>query len=751
MTIETLDTSQTTGTVSLIDRLVNQHGLLPEFGLAQTGATADRRTLFAAAGFDWPEDTNPEAIHSRQTDYPFSIDIGGGQLAAALDRTGIARRVVTAHGERDVRGDTISGVYTYKEVGFWEGAIGWEIFADGTLLRCPTGNGFLGGVVPLFNGHADGIEVRALVSSPREAAQCPRIDALLEVCNTTTRTRKIEITPLVRLTRGDAEQLNIQVFVEGGTEGMVELPANGVAEVAVRISFSGSESTDATAIRKSLEEEVAQRHRLFGQLHVPGEEWFGGQVLRLVELARQSGLNSPDGRSIGSFWGSNANPIPDVWFRDFAYTSFAMAEFDPEQAARSVAHLIRYAIPEEAWEREAEVHPDATGLEHSLGNAAMPAVVAHKLLVVHGPEAISDIRDDLAEYLRDLASQLVELHSGPDHLYSTLYISDGPSRGDFHTGSNIVAWAALAACGSDFSELIGPDLAERSRDVANQLAAAIRSRCVAELGTHGPGYVEGIYRNGRPVAVHDGEESDLTLASYFGYTDRDDPLVINHARWAWSAENPYYAAATGGVDFWDWDDYNGVTYPGHGHVLVTGVEPKSLRTALDLVRQTTDADGSIWWWPFAHGETDASRVKRGLGKCGWVSGVLTARLLHDVYGIRRDWLNKKITIAPFTPWDGFDWSDLPFGDGVLDVAAKTSPEQVSVRLTNRTCAVLDVTLEAAIPKGAMIEDIRYRGENARYQSAVVTSYESSAVRMSSELAANESAELMVFLRRTERR
>ncbi|MEV8084959.1 hypothetical protein [Pseudarthrobacter oxydans] len=751
MTQETLDAHKTTDAASVIDRLVTLHGLLPAFGLAQTGAAADRQTLFAGAGFDWPECANPEAVHSRQTDYPFSVDIGGGQLAAALDRTGTVRRVVTALGERDVRGATIPGVYTYKEVGFWEGSIGWEIMVDDTSLRCPTGNGFLGGVVPLFSGKADGVEVRALVSSPRDAAQSPRIDALLEIRNATDRPRKIQIAPLVLLTRGDADQLSVQVFVGEGAEGIAEMPAHGVVEAAVRISFSAPEATDAAAIQGSLEDEIAQRHRLFGQLTVPDEEWFGGQVLRLVELARQSGLNSPDGRSIGSFWGSNANPIPDVWFRDFAYTSFAMAEFDPEQAARSVAHLARYAIPEAAWEREADVHPEASGIEHSLGNAAMPAVVAHKLVVVHGLEAIANIRDELADYLKVLAGQLIELHASPNHLYSTLYISDGPSRGDFHTGSNIVAWAALVACGGDFADLIGPELAERSRDVAAQLGAAIRSRCTADLGTFGPGFVEGIYQDGRPVAVHDGEESDLTLASYFGYTDRDDPFVVNHARWAWSAENPYYAVATGGVDFWDWDDYNGVTYPGHGHVLATGTDPKSLRAALGLVRQTTDVDGSIWWWPFAHGETDGARVKRGLGKCGWVSGVLTARLLHDVYGIRRDWLNKQVTIAPFIPWKGYDWSDLPFGDGVLDIAAKVGLELVSVRLTNRTSTKLETTLEAAIPEGAMIEDIRYRGENARYQSEVVRSYSSSAVRMSGELAPNESAELVVTLRWAEPR
>ena len=54
---------------------------------------------------------------------------------------------------------------------------------------------------------------------------------------------------------------------------------------------------------------------------------------------------------------------------------------------------------------------------------------------------------------------------------------------------------------------------------------------------------------------------------------------------------------------------------------------------------------------------------------------------------------------------------------------------------------------AAVPAEAMIEDVRYRGENARYQSEVVRSYNASAVRMTGVLAPGETAELVVRLRR----
>lgn len=735
---------------SSLSDLISTYGLLPAFGLSARGAPADRRTLFAAAGFDWPRNDTPESVHSRQTDYPYSIDIGGGRLVAALDRHGAIRRVVLADGEVDVRGRTIPGVYTHKTVRYWEGSVGWDLEIQGRPTSLAPSHGFLGGVLPLFSQNLGGLRVEWLAGAPHLATAGSHVDFLVAVTNDGPETVGALLQPRIELLKGKRQEVTVTIVPPGDSDTRCMLPPGTRVEFEVRVAF-GTPSDFAVQpgdVRMALAAEVADRRTGSGSLKIPGEPWASGQIVRLVELARQSGLNLADGRSIGSFWGSNANPIPDVWYRDFGYTTLALVEFAPDQAVANLGYLCRYALPEAAWEREAEVYPEATGLEHSLGNACLPAVIAGRLVEIYGPDVVNPLGGLLSNYLTTLVDGLVEGHAGPESLYSTLYISDGPSRGDFHTGSNIVAWSALAACGDGLAGFIDESRARQAAALAPQLRAAIQARCVVPgLGSFGPGFVEGIYTDGPSVALHDGEESDLTLASYYGFTPRDDERVINHARWAWSPENPYYAKVTGGVDFWDWDDYNGVTYPGHAHQLAAAGTPDELVSALDAIRRTTDADGSIWWWPFAHGETDSARVKRGLGKCGWVAGVTAARLMHDVFGIRRSWRTRSITVAPFVPWSGYKWTDLPFGDGKVDIAVSSSRDEATIRLVNNTHAELDVTLEAPLPVGSMIEDIRFGSVNARYQSHVVQSYRGSAVRMSGSLNPESSTDLTVTLRR----
>lgn len=734
--------------VGTIDKLLARFGESASIGITETGAAADRRSLFAAAGFDWPPGLEPEGVHARQTDYPFSVDVGGGQIVAALDRVGQVRRAVRATGLQDVRGASIPGVYTHKQLEYWSGRIGWSIQLDGRSAdSAPAGVTFIGEILPLFSARPGGVELRWIVGSRCGPDADPVVHGLLEVRNTRAETTEVLISPVVDLDAGDPGAVTLAVSLGSDAVSQpIELKAGDRVELGIVIQFGPSEGFVAAGVddvAAVLERELVLRTSQFGTLCVTDEPWFAAQPVRLTELARQSCLYSADGTSVGSFWGSNANPIPDVWFRDLAYTTLALVEFDPVVAADHLRYLVRFAIPDHPWEREAELLPDATGLEHSLGNACLPAVVAGVLARVHGPGVLDSISEDLQSYLGRLVEELTSCYQGPGSLFRTLYISDGPSRGLFHTGSNILAVAALRAIARDLRELTTSLDHERLAEMADELQETIDRRCVTDLGGFGPAYVEGIYGDGRAVAVHDGEESDLTLASYYGYTARDDSRVIAHARWARSTDNPYYTPVGNGVDFWDWDDYNGVTYPAHAHALAETRDPASLRQALEVIRRTTDADGSLWWWPFAHGETDTARVKRGLSKCGWSAGVIVARLMHDVFGIRRSWRDRTLTVAPFTPWTGYAWRDLPFGPDHVDIEHNCGTDAGRVLVRNRTGEVVRTSVELPVPIGAMIEDIRVDGENGRYESEVVQSYGGSAVRITREVAPGSAIELAV--------
>jgi hypothetical protein len=794
MTLKDAPTSQPSGG-SVPDGPVVSAAL----GYDRSGAARDRAGRFTAAGLGWPEDEAPEDRHARVTDYPFSVDVSDNNLLVALDSAGRPRRAVVADAVEDVRGRAIPGVYIHKQLSFWQG------LADTTLTigtPGPDGVGttgdvrvvgaentaleFLDGVVPCFTQVVRGVEIRrtlTVVQDPidgeSDPARTSALVELLEVTDTADSPRSVRVAATSE--EGPSHDLpvllpqSVIITPEGANGADIDAgvlaPGESVRLGVVRRFAHGSAGADASAladvagslgdlpaVERAVEDARSRLPSHLGRLEVPEDPWNGEVLTRAAELARQAMLRLPNGDVAGSFWGSNANPLPDVWTRDFGYSAMGLLESDPTLAAGAIDFLARYGLPEAPWEREVETHPGATGLQHSLGNACLAVVLADMFAQRHGRDALEASTTALDAHVPELAAALLAERPGPGGLYRTLYISDGPSRGDFHIGSNILAWRAAVALSTTLADHLDANRAAELAEVADELRAAILDKGVRTVDGNEM-FVEGAFEDGQFVRVHDGEESDLTLASVYGFVDRDDPRIRAHAQWAQSVGDPYFGRVNGGIDFWDWDDYNGITYPGHIHMLSTGGTRKDLAAALRAIRETTDADGSFWWWPFKHLETEPDRAKRGLGKCGWCAGEFVSFMLHDVLGIRRDHDARTVTVAPYTPWERFTLSGLAFGNGSLDVAADSDTRFVggtgvgagsgrrsgtrSVTVTNHTQEDLTVTLQVCLDPDDMIEDVRLDDENYRYQSEVVSAYDAAAVRGTTALAPGQTRTLTV--------
>ncbi|MFE5777501.1 hypothetical protein [Brachybacterium sp. NPDC056505] len=726
-------------------------------GYDERRAARDRASLFSAAGLSWPAALDPEAVHARKTDYPFSVDVSNNVVLGALDASGRLRRAVAADGIEDVRGRAIPGVYIHKQLSFWQGCIDLGVFAattDGERGLDPSEGSleFRDRVTPAFRQRGHGIEVLREVFAPAGDPAPAEIRALLTLINDTDQERAVTVRPQIDARPvHELPPLNPVVVLVGengastGGELAVRLAPGARHRVGAVIRLdrdpAGQHHPSAPSVEdiaRSREESVTSHVGSLGTLDVPEDPWFGELLTRASELARQSMLLLPDGTAAGSFWGSNANPLPDVWTRDFGYSALGLLDSQPRLAGRAIDFLAQYGLPERPWEREAEINPEATGLQHSLGNACLAIVLSALFLQRHGRQALDDATTHVIEHARQLGEALLAERPGHMGLYRTLYISDGPSRGDFHIGSNILAWRAAKALADDFSDALGTVVADDLRALAEELHEAISARGVRVVDGEQM-FVEGIYADGQFVRAHDGEESDLTLASVYGFVPRDDHRVRAHARWAESPRDPYYSRITGGVDFWDWDDYNGVTYPGHVHMLSTAATRAELAAALRTIRETTDLDGSFWWWPFKHAETEPSRIKRGLGKCGWCAGEFVSFMVHDVLGVTRDHDARTLTFAPYTPWQRFSWTGLQFCGGSIDLCA----DDTSVTVTNRTSDALTITLQVCLRPGDMIEDVTLNAENCRYQSEIVSSYDSAAVRATATVAPDATATLAV--------
>lgn len=726
-------------------------------GFDKKGASRNRASLFAAAGLEWPDRMVMECDLGRFTDYPFSVDVSNNRLLAALDRTGQVRRAVTAVGLDDVRGKTIPGVYVYKKMAFCQGHMGLQITYQGRQSQSPALS-FLEDLIPVFDATIDDLHSRTTVFVPQQDGLRPL--CLIQLCrltNSGTDPIDVDLTILTSTQGKDgteplplaAELLtgnlqNPDTTARKATE--VRLEAGESRDVAAILDYSGDRESLASFktpqdCEFALERTLAVRRNRLGTLHIPEDPWYGELITRSAELARQSLLLLEDGRAAGSFWGSNANPLPDVWTRDFGYCAMGLVDSDPDLANPMITFLARYGIPEQAWEREARMRPDASGFEHSLGNSCLAVVLASMLMHRHGRQALQVDQAVFTDYVHRLAADMIAKRPSPGHLYQTLYISDGPSRGDYHTGSNILAWKAAKVMAKDFPDLLVGDQADLLDDIADKLHEALDRECVHTIDGL-PMYVEGANEDGTIIGIHDGEESDLTLASVYGFTSRDDERIRNHANWAHSTNDPYYAPVTGGIDFWDFDDSNGITYPGHIHGLCRADTRDELSRDLLELRRTTDLDGSFWWWPFEHAEQDPTRVKRGLGKCGWCAGEFVSFFLHDIMGIERDQDTRSIRVAPYTPWNHFTWEGLAFCGGTVDFGQ----DENTLHFTNRTDETLHVSLEIAMQPNAMLEDVNLNGQSRRYQASILHLHDGSAVRVEEEVAPGASVDLQIRTR-----
>ena len=158
------------------------------------------------------------------------------------------------------------------------------------------------------------------------------------------------------------------------------------------------------------------------------------------------------------------------------------------------------------------------------------------------------------------------------------------------------------------------------------------------------------------AAGHDGEEAfQPTLAPFFGFCEVDDPALINHAKLAFTPDNPLYEPAVDGI-WWGSpaDRLSGVTTPGQMAMLVANDDEEGLARRLDQLRSLTDLDGSIWWWPYLYPCNDRLNVRRrdwpvDTSKSGFTMAIAACLLVNNVFGLSVDAPDRRVSLEALLP------------------------------------------------------------------------------------------------------
>lgn len=464
-----------------------------------------------------------------------------------------------------------------------------------------------------------------------------------------------------------------------------------------------------------LEQTLAYYRNLSGHINFDTLPFLGEFMLRTLHQCQQCIGMDPSGKLAGSTWGTNPTTY-EIWMKDMYYSMLPLAQSDPALFQKGVEWFAEYGVRPSGVQFEG-------GVIHSLSNSLSSILMAGQYYSATGDLDFFRQNPDMLKHMSDILDEMLLSRTQEDvWLFPSVWISDGLSMGDFHTGSNLCAWAALSGFARILHALGEHDKANTYLAVAAKTRNELLTRCVSPDGPFGPQFVEGVgmgskefqeqmkadslehfreknsgfgiqfyefynRKENTPYLVHDGEETDTTLASFYGLLPYDDTTFKNYTRFAMTEHNRFYCPVSRGIL---WEDCTDSTFPGYITGLANAVDRGSFDKYFDPIRRLADLDGSIWWWPYKHDAKDESDMKRMPGKCGWASGALLALLWHDIMGICYDGASRSLTLKPLSAVTPFCWKNAPLGGGRFDL--ECTEHSARVRNLNVFAVTLDVQL-----------------------------------------------------------
>jgi hypothetical protein len=472
-----------------------------------------------------------------------------------------------------------------------------------------------------------------------------------------------------------------------------------------------------------------------GRLSIPEAPYYPEALARHRELARGFILRPADGSLA---YGQGALPT--------FYSALPLSMLEPQLCLDAMSYFLQWGVPDQAYGWRLDRFPNSLPETHSLSKSVAAYNLAGTYYQMTGdrefflrhPEILESAKHTLGNVLKSRRSKL--------HLFPSFFISDGPARGDYHTGSNVAAWHAFQQMSRLARECYhDTKTAAEWAAIAEKVKADILRYCAGQ-GTFGRQFFEGANGDLTFITGRDGEESDTTLMPFYGLCDTDDPALINHARVALSPQNPYYSAALDGIWWWsnagfqpraDWGKpgYFGATFPGWNAGLAGAASERELLARLEQIRGLTDLDGSIWWWPYNYGCTDPARVVREPGKCDWSAGLYVCQFINNILGLRVDVPARQVSLRPFCPWSEFTWTQTRLGAAMFDFSYRRIDRQITGEIGNRNTAAFEGTIELLLPEGASVAQCDINGRPAEDRRQV-TRYGRPAVRINRQIEPN---------------
>ncbi len=436
-----------------------------------------------------------------------------------------------------------------------------------------------------------------------------------------------------------------------------------------------------------LDETWAYYRNVVGRLETSGDAYIAEFFERQVMQALQSIAMSPGGELAGSNWGSYPT-TREIWMKDAYYSCLPMVMLDPSLACPIVLWFSQHGV-----RPKGNILPG--GLNHSLSLSLAGIVLGGTYYENTADKSFFTAHPELKKNWDDLMEQLLASRTDPGiWLFPSRFISDGALEGDYHTGSNVVAWRALKAYSRMLTEVYGDDARGRLyAEAADKVHDALMAKTVID-GPFGKQFIESVDKNGKPVRMlSDGEESDTTLMPFYGFLPYDNDTYLRYMRFSMSQYNEAYQPKVRAIT---WSSSPAIpladrvpsTAPGYMKGIALGNDQESLfgeHGYYTEVRRVTDADGSVFWWPFGWNSNPPQwdydhPIRLSIpGKAGWFAGVHTAVFIPRYLGLSYDAPRRTLSFAP-SPLlgDRFRWSGFAMGNNRFSVSYEREASTVRI-------------------------------------------------------------------------
>lgn len=467
----------------------------------------------------------------------------------------------------------------------------------------------------------------------------------------------------------------------------------GESVVVPTILYMPGEPTIAAVNERGALHWFTETHRYFrrvlGRWETPDHPFVGLFHERQILQTLQSVALSASGKMAGSNWGSYP-ATRQIWCKDTFYSCLPFPQSDPLLARKMILWFTEFGV-----RQVGQVVPG--GINHSISLSVASIVLADLYYSNTGDGDFFREQPSLINEWRRVLDALLASRLNPAiSLFPTTYISDGWLDCDYHTGSNVCVWRALVGLSRILHEVFHDTEAATHYDqVGAEVHKALLERTVID-GPFGPQFLEGTFADGRaPLMISDGEESDTTLMPFYGFLPREDNRYCNYMRFSVSPENKIYQPKTRTIT-WAMSPLSPLekrvtcTTPGLNKGLSAQTDLQDFfgdTGAYTELRRLTDADGSIWWWPYPDNATYGNVIRGVPGKSAWTAGVHFGVLMANFLGMRYDAPTRTLWFAPLVPGIGsFSATEIPMGFARFSLSMEWNQEAgkiTSITLTNR--------------------------------------------------------------------